>query len=141
MAKVCRLLGEINDWRDGREGPGDGGGFMEEVGLWGLADRDEGSVDLADEVRVILGAFLCPRVGLVAAEVGLWLQTGVMSDTSGDLRDRITHRWFGNDLNLTRTDEHAMVRFAGEILDTLDCSVILADGFIQFNPNPFTGGE
>ena len=51
-----------------------GGGFMEEEGfmveegLFGLADRDEGSVDLADEARVMLGAFLCPRVGLVAAE-------------------------------------------------------------------------
>ena len=73
VVKVCRLLGEMNDWRGalpGREGPGDGGGFMEEAALCGLADRDEGSVDLADEVRVMLGAFLWPRVGLVAAEVG-----------------------------------------------------------------------
>jgi len=72
VVKVCRLLGEINGWRGalpGREGPGDGGGLMEED-LCGLADRDEGSVDLADEARVMLGAFLCPRVGLVAVDVG-----------------------------------------------------------------------
>jgi len=72
-ANICRLLGESNGWRGalpGREGPGDGGGPIEEAGLCGLADRDEGSVDLADEVRVMLGAFLCPRVGLVAVDAG-----------------------------------------------------------------------
>jgi len=78
VVKVCRLLGEINGgWRGalpGREGPGDGGGFMEKEGLFGLADRDEGSVDLADEVRVTLGVFLCPRVGLVTAEAGRYPQ-------------------------------------------------------------------
>lgn len=66
------MLGDINDWREvspGREGPGDGGGFIEVVFI-GLADRDEVSVDLADEVRVILGAFLWPRVGLVAVDAG-----------------------------------------------------------------------
>lgn len=58
MDKVCRLLGDINGWRGTVPGRGDGGGFMAEVLFNGLADRDEGSVDLADEVRVILGAFL-----------------------------------------------------------------------------------
>ena len=142
--KVCRLLGEINDWRGappGREGPGDGGGFMEGVGLYGLADRDEGSVDLADEVRVMLGAFLCPRVGLVAVEAGRWLQAGIVSDISGDLRGGRAHRWFRDDLDLTRADEYAMVGFAGEVLDTLDRSVVLAGRFAQFNADPLTRGK
>ena len=64
-----------------------------------------------------------------------------MSGISTNLRDMMAHCWFGNDLDLTRTDEHAMVWFAGEILDVLDSSVVLADGFAQFDPNPFTGGE
>lgn len=58
VVKVCRLLGDITGWRGGRPGPGDGGGFMEDVVFSGLADRDEVSADLADEVRVMLGAFL-----------------------------------------------------------------------------------
>jgi hypothetical protein len=70
VANVCRLLGDTNDWRGAVPGRGDGGGFMAEVGFNGLADRDEGSVDLADEVRVMLGAFLWPRVGLVVADAG-----------------------------------------------------------------------
>jgi len=41
---------------------------MTEVDFNGLADLDEGSVDLADEVRVMLGAFLWPRVGLVVVD-------------------------------------------------------------------------
>ena len=42
-----------------------------EVGLDGLADRDGGSVDLTDDVRVMLGAFLCPRAaGLLTVDVG-----------------------------------------------------------------------
>ena len=53
----------------------------------------------------------------------------------------IAYRWYGNDLDLTRTEEHAMVGFAGEIFDTLDCSVVLADGFAQFDPDPFSSGE
>ena len=69
VVKVCRLLGE-NDWRGPVPGRGDGGGFMAEVVFNGLADHDEGSVDLADEVRVMLGAFLWPRVGLVAVNAG-----------------------------------------------------------------------
>ena len=59
--KVCRLLGDISGGRETvpeRDGPGDGGGFTDAVVFRGLADRDEGSVDLADEVRVMLGAFL-----------------------------------------------------------------------------------
>jgi len=66
--RVCRLLGDISGGR--AVVPGDGGGFTEAVVFRGLADRDEGSVDLADEVRVMLGAFLWPRVGLVAPDVG-----------------------------------------------------------------------
>ena len=60
-------------WRGvlpGREGPGDGGGPMEVVVLWGLADREGASVDLADDVRVMLGAFLWPRVGLLTVDAG-----------------------------------------------------------------------
>ena len=34
-----------------------------------------------------------------------------------------------------------MVGFAGEIFDTLDCSVVLADGFVQFDADPFARGE
>lgn len=142
--KVCRLLGEINGWRGalpGREGPGDGGGFMEEVGLCGLADRDEGSVDLAEEVRVMLGAFLCPRTGLVAAEAGRWPRINIVSGSSDSLGGRTTYGWFRNDLDLARTDEHAMIGFAGEVLDTLYRSVVLAGGFVQFDSDPFTGGE
>ena len=70
VVRVCRLLGDINDWRGAVPGRGDGGGFMAEVFFNGLADRDEGSVDLADEVRVMLGAFLWPRVVLVAVDAG-----------------------------------------------------------------------
>lgn len=142
--KVCRLLGEINGWRGalpGREGPGDGGGFMEDVGLCGLAERDEGSVDLAEEVRVMLGAFLCPRAGLVAAEAGRCPQIDIVSGSSDSLGSRSTYRWFRNDLDLARTDEHAMVGFAGEVLDTLYRSVVLTGGFVQLDSDPFTGGE
>ena len=144
VVKVCRLLGEINGCRGalpGREGPGDGGGFMEEVGLCGLADREEGSVDLADEVRVMLGAFLCPRVGLVAVEAGRWPRIDIVSRVFDDLRGITAYRWFRNDLDLARTDEHAMIGFAGEVLDTLHRSVVLAGGFVQFDSDPFTGGE
>ena len=70
VVNVCRLPGDINDWRGVVPGRGDGGGFIAEVDFNGLAARDEGSVDLADEVRVMLGAFLWPRVGLVAVEAG-----------------------------------------------------------------------
>ena len=34
-----------------------------------------------------------------------------------------------------------MVWFAGEILDTLYRSVVLAGGFVQFDSDPFAGGE
>ena len=144
VVNVCRLVGDINVWRGalpGREGPGDGGGFMEEVALCGLADREEGSVDLADEVRVMLGAFLCPRVGLVTVDAGRWSRTGIVSEISGDPRSRIAHRWLRYDRDLTWADEHAMVRLAGEVLDTLNCSVVLADGFAQFDADPFTRGK
>ena len=53
----------------------------------------------------------------------------------------IAHRWFGDNLDLTRTEKHAMVRFASEILDTLNCSIVFADGFAQFDADPFTRGE
>ena len=59
--KVCRLFGDISGGREAvpvRPGPGDGGGLMVDVVFSGLADLDEVSVDLADEVRVMLGAFL-----------------------------------------------------------------------------------
>lgn len=68
VLKVCRLLGDISGWRAAVPGRGDGGGPMTEVDFNGLADRDEGSVDLADEVRVMLGAFLWPRVGFVVVD-------------------------------------------------------------------------
>jgi len=53
----------------------------------------------------------------------------------------MAHRWFGNDLDLTWTKEHAVVGFASEILDTLDCSIVFAGGFAQFDADPFTRGE
>ena len=61
VVKVCRLFGDISGGREAvavRPGPGEGGGLMEDVVFSGLADRDVVSVDLADEVRVMLGAFL-----------------------------------------------------------------------------------
>ena len=61
-----------------------------------------------------------------------------MNCASGGLRDRKTYRRFGNDLDLARTDEHAMIGFAGEVLDTLYRSVVLASGFVQLDSNPFT---
>lgn len=64
-----------------------------------------------------------------------------MSGSCGDLRSMIAHRWFGNDLDLTRTEKHAMIRFASEILDTLDCSIVFTDGFVQFDADPFARGE
>jgi len=65
---------------------------MEKECLFGLADRDEGSVDLADEVRVMLGAFLCPRVGLVAVETGRWPQTDIVNGVSSGLKGITTYR-------------------------------------------------
>jgi len=53
----------------------------------------------------------------------------------------IAHRWFGDDLDLTRTEKHAVVGFASEILDTLDCSIVFAGGFAQFDADPFARGE
>ena len=53
----------------------------------------------------------------------------------------IAHRWFGDDLDLTRTEKHAVVGFAGEILDTLDCSIVFAGGFAQFDADPLARGE
>lgn len=114
---------------------------MEVGALYGLADRDEGSVDLADEVRVMLGAFLWPRVGLIVVEVVRWRRDGIVSRVPCDLRSRIAHRWFRNDRDLTRTDEHPMVRFAGEVLDALDRPIVLASGFVQFDSYPFASGE
>ena len=64
-----------------------------------------------------------------------------MRNISENLRSIVTHRWFGNDLDLTRTEKHAMIGFASEIFDTLDCSVVLADRFAQFDPDPFASGE
>ena len=52
-----------------------------------------------------------------------------MSDIHNDPRSMITHRWFRNNLDLTWTEKHAMIWFASEVLDTLDRSVILAEGF------------
>jgi hypothetical protein len=114
---------------------------MAEVGFNGLADRDEGSVDLADEVRVMLGAFLWPRVGLVVVGCRSLIADRHCKRNLWRSRSMIAHRWFGDDLDLTRTEKHAMVRFASEILDTLDCSVVLADGFAQFDADPFARGE
>lgn len=34
-----------------------------------------------------------------------------------------------------------MVRFASEILDTLDCPIVFADGTAQFDTDPFSGRE
>ena len=34
-----------------------------------------------------------------------------------------------------------MVGLVNEISDTLDCSVVLANGFVQFDADPFTRGE
>jgi len=65
----------------------------------------------------------CPRCRSLVARIG------IVSKVRWDLRSMIAYRRFGNDLDLTRTEEHAMVRLASEILDTLDCSVVLADGF------------
>ena len=95
-------------------------------------------MDLADEVRLRLGAFLCPRVGLLT---GRYWCTYTVNDISGDLRSTITHRWLRDDLNLTRTKEHAMVGFTSEVLDAADCSVILADWFTQLDTDPFTTSE
>jgi hypothetical protein len=65
---------------------------------------------------------------------------GIVSGVSGDLRGMTAYHWFRNDLDLTWADEHAMVRFAGEILDTLNCSVVLASGFVQFDSDRERGG-
>ena len=62
----------------------------------------------------------------------------VTSEASGDLRSNIAHRWLGSDLNLARAQKHAIVWFASEILDALDCPIItpsgwgLATGFASF---------
>ena len=34
-----------------------------------------------------------------------------------------------------------MIRFASEILDTMDCSIVFANGFAQFDADPFPRGE
>ena len=111
---------------------------MEEAALWGLEDRDGGSMDLVDEVRVMLGAFLCPRVGLLAVDAGRYAWIDVVSNILRNQKSMIAHRWFGNDLDLTRTEEHAIFRFASEILDILNGSVVLANGFAEFDTDPFT---
>jgi hypothetical protein len=96
---------------------------------------------LVVEVRVMLGDFLCPRVGLFALDEGRCQWADTVNDISGDLRRMIAHRWFRNDLDLTRTKKHAMVGFASEVLDILDCSVVLADRFAQFDADPFARSE
>ena len=89
----------------------------------------------------MLGAFLCPRVGLLAVDAGRCWRTDIVNDIYSDLRRMITHRRLRNDLDLTRTQEHAVFWFASEVLDILDGSVILANWFAQFDADPFTGSE
>ena len=98
-------------------------------------------MDLVDDVRVILGAFLCPRVGLFTVDEGRYPYIDIVSNTPGNQRNEIAHRWLRNDLDLTRAKEHAMLWFAGEILDILNGSVVFTDGVAQFDTNPFTGSE
>lgn len=90
----------------------------------------------------MLGAFLCPRVGLPAVDAGRYLWAEAVNDNiSSNLRSEIAHRWLRNDLDLTRTKKHAVVWFASEVLDILHGSVVLADRLAEFDTDPFTRSE
>ena len=98
-------------------------------------------MDLVDEVRVMLGAFLCPRVGLFTVDAGRYQWSDIVNDISGDLKTLIAHRWLRNNLDLTRTEEHAVFGFASKVLDVLNRSIVLASWFAQFDADPFTRSE